>query len=152
MGSLKNSVDIRAIGAGDFTAMGVADEFADYALENAFLVGHEGGLERGQVPHFMPIGEFHGSLNRYLGEIEFLCKGCSLPLDRELFNVAILAALASDRIIEFESKAKGVDLGMAARTALELLMLEDGLADGGGSANVRFVDQYILRRLETFVV
>ena len=56
LGSLKNSVDIRAIGAGDFTAMGVADEFTNDALEDAFLVSHEGCLECGQVAYFTAIG------------------------------------------------------------------------------------------------
>ena len=107
--SLKNSVDIRAIGTGNFTAMGVADEFTNDTLEDTFLVSHEGGLERGQIAHLTTIGQFHGGLNRDLGEFEFLCEGGSLPLDRELYNMAILAALASDRIIEFESETKWVD-------------------------------------------
>ena len=55
LGSLKNSVDIRAIGAGDFTAMGVADEFTNDALEDAFLVGHQGGFARGQVAHLAAV-------------------------------------------------------------------------------------------------
>ena len=66
--------------------------------------------------------------------------------------MAILAALTSDRIIEFESKTKGVDLGMAAGAAFELLMLEDGLADGGSAADVRFVDQYVGGRRDAFIV
>ena len=40
LSSLKNSVDVRSVGAGDFVAVSVADEFANDALEYAFLVGH----------------------------------------------------------------------------------------------------------------
>ena len=41
---------------------------------------------------------------------------------------------------------------MAASTALEFLMLEDGFTDGRGSSDVRLVDQYISGRLDFFVV
>ena len=47
LSGLQDSVDIGAIGQSDFTTMGVAEEFADDALNDAFLVGHEGGLECG---------------------------------------------------------------------------------------------------------
>ena len=36
--------DMGPVGQGHFTAMGVADEFAEDALEDALLVSHEGGL------------------------------------------------------------------------------------------------------------
>ena len=63
---LEDGVDMRTVGPGDFATMGVADEFPDDALEDAFLVGHQGGLERGQVAHLTAIGKFHGGINRYL--------------------------------------------------------------------------------------
>ena len=40
LSGLKNSVDVRSVGAGDFVAVSVADEFSNDALENEFLIGH----------------------------------------------------------------------------------------------------------------
>ena len=56
LSGLKNSVDIRPIGTCNLAAMGVADEFTNDTLDDAFLVSHEGCLERGQVAHFTAIG------------------------------------------------------------------------------------------------
>ena len=132
--------------------MGVADEFAQDALEDAFLVRHQGGLERGQVAHLAAVREFHGGLDRDLGEFEFLCEGGSLPLDRELFHVAILAPFATNRIVIFKGKTQGINLRMTTGAAFKLLMFENGLADGGGSSDIRLVDQYVGWWLNFFVV
>jgi len=119
----ENSIDMRSVGAGNFAAMGVADEFPDDTLEDAFLVGHQDGLERGQVAHLAAVREFHGGLDRDLGEFDFLCERGSVPLDRELFNVAILRPLATNRVIKFKGETQRINPGMAAGTTLEFLML-----------------------------
>lgn len=126
---LEDGVDMRAVGPGDFATMGIADEFPDDALEDAFLVGHQSGLECGQVAHLTAARKFHGGLNRDRGEFEFLCEGGSLQLGREFFHVAILAPLAPHRVVVFQGKTQGIDLRMTAGAAYQLLMLENGFAD-----------------------
>ena len=151
-GRLEHGLDMRTIGAGHFAAVGVADELADDALVDAFAIGHQRRLERGQVAHFTAIGQFHGGLDRDFGEFDFLGERGSIRLDRELFHVAVFAALAPDRVVEFQCKTQGIDLGMAPGAAFEFLMFEDGFADGGGASDVRLVDQNVSGRLDLFVV
>ena len=53
----------------DFTAMGVANEFANNAFKNTF-VSHKTLSEGSRAPHVR--WQFHGSLNRDLGKFDFL--------------------------------------------------------------------------------
>ena len=149
---LEDGVDMRTVSPGDFATMRVADEFPDDALENAFPVGHQGGLERRQVAHLTTIGKFHGSINRYLCEMDFFCERRSLSLDREFFHVTILTPFASNRVVVFKGETEGIDLRMTAGAAFEFLVLENGFADGGGTPDVRLVDQHVGGRFDAFVV
>ncbi len=54
-GGLEHSINVRAISSGHFATMGVADEFANDALKDAFLVGHQRGFERRQVAHLAAV-------------------------------------------------------------------------------------------------
>ena len=53
---LVDCIEVGAVGQSDLTTMGVADEFAQDAIEDAFLVGHESGHQGGQVAHLTAVG------------------------------------------------------------------------------------------------
>ena len=100
-GDLVNGINVWPISEGDFAAVGVADELADDALEDAFLVGHQGGLERGQIADLAAVGQFHGVFDRDFGKFDFLGERGSIRLDRKFYDMAILTALAPHRVVEF---------------------------------------------------
>ena len=132
-GDLVNGINVWPISEGDFAAVGVADEFADDALENALPVSHEGGLERGQIADLPTVGQFHGGLNGNRGELDFLLEGGWPVPGIDFLHVAILVPLTPNRVVIFQSETERVDFRVTAGAAFELLMLEDGLADGGGA-------------------
>ncbi len=108
-----------------------------------------------RIVKFSSDGEFlanFGSSGRGFGEFEFPCEGGFFPLDTDFFHVAILTPLAANWIVVFKGETQGIDLGMATSAALEFLMLEYCLTDGGGAADVRLVDHHIGRWLDVFVV
>ena len=108
---------VRTVGHGWLSRpMGVADELPDDALEEAFPVGHEGGLERGKVTHLTAARQFHGVASiGTLVNLSFLVNSRFPPCSAgNLFHVAILAPLAADRVVVFEGETQGIDLGMAA--------------------------------------
>ena len=45
-GRFENRINVRAVSPSNFSTMGIADEFADDALKDAFLVSHQCSLER----------------------------------------------------------------------------------------------------------
>ena len=144
LSSLKNSVDVRSVGAGNFVAVSVADEFSNDALEDGFLVGHQDGLESGQIAHLASIGQFHGGLNRDPGEFDFL--------GVDDFNVAVLGSLAANGIVVFKSKTQGINPGMTTGATLEFLVFEYCLADRRGAADIRLLDHHVSGWLDSLVV
>ena len=103
--------------------MRVADKLADDALEDLFLVGHQGDLERRQIVNLASVGQFHSASDRGRGECELLLERGSLPINREFFHVAILDPFAPNRVVVFKGETQGIDLRMTAGAALELLVL-----------------------------
>ena len=66
--------------------------------------------------------------------------------------MAILAPFAPNRVVVFKGETQGIDLRMTAGAALEFLVLENGFADGGGTPDVRLIDQHVGGRFDAFVV
>ena len=66
--------------------------------------------------------------------------------------MAILAPLATNGIVVFKGEPQGIDLRMTTGAAFKLLMFENGFTDGGGSSDIRLVDQYVGWWINFFVV
>ena len=134
-------VDMHTVCTRDFAAVSIADEFFKHAFKYTFLVGHQSRFECWQVTHLSAVRKRHGRVDRDLREFELFLKRGSLQLGRLFFDVSILFPLASDRIVILKGKSQGVDFRMAACAACELLMFENGFANGGCPTDVGLVDQ-----------